>query len=406
MSDVIEQFVKAVDDTATTIRDEYQHSPCVVLHHNDADGIASGAILSAAFARLNMRVARYCLEKPFPEVVRRILEDRDERLFVVTDFGSGVISQFVHLLPADGKLLLLDHHQVEEVWEKSHDQRSSRVFLLNPLTLGMNGARAVSAAAVCALFAEALSPDNRDLTWLGVLGWLGDGHRDEGLNRVVSDRAVEEGSLFRDSKGVFMKGEYPLTSIVDGVNALGAFNYNRGGPDFALKGLLSGEIRGMLHLAEKARDRYAEVVWGDEGIVLQHHPTAPIQWFSLGDSCSDLGVKTVGLVCEDLIAQGRVDPDRYLVGFQRVPNAIPGIGPVPLNQVKVSMRLPSGIAAQVFAGAAAPLTELLPLVARPMGGLVDGCHPHAAAVSIGIGREEELIGLLADLLATPFGKRG
>jgi hypothetical protein len=406
VSDVIEQFIRAVNDTAKKVREEYQHSPCLVFHHNDADGIASGAILSAAFARLNMRVARYCLEKPFPEVVRRILEERDERLIVVADFGSGVISQFVRLLPPDGKLLLLDHHQLEEGWGRGHAPQSSRVFLLNPITLGINGSRGACAASVCALFAESLSPDNRDLTWLGVLGWLGDGHRDEGLNRVVSARALEGGSLSRDARGVFMKGDYSLTSIVDGVNALGAFDYQRGGPDFALKGLLSGEIRGMLHLAEKARGRYAEGVWGEDGIILQHHLTAPIQWFSLGDSCSDFGVKTVGLVCEDLIAQGRVDPDRYLVGFQRVPNAIPGIGPVPLNQVKVSMRLPTGIAAQVSGGAAAPLTELLPLVARSMGGLVDGCHPHAAAVSIDVGREEELIGLLAELLASPLVKRG
>jgi hypothetical protein len=116
-----------------------------------------------------------------------------------------------------------------------------------------------------------------------------------------------------------------------------------------------------------------------------------LQWFTLGESFASFGVKTVGLVCEDLIVKGRVAEDRYLVGFQRVTDAIPGIGPVAINQVKVSMRLPSGVADRVNRGEAPPLTEILPIAAREIGGFVDGCHPHAAAVSIDPGKEQQLL---------------
>lgn len=394
-------FLEVVGSVAAAVKREFAHEPCLLLHHNDADGIASGAILSAALSRLGMRVSRYCLEKPFPAVVRRILEDREERLLVVADFGSGMLSQFLALKHPQGRLLLLDHHQLEAGY-RHHDEGG---WVLNPLTLGIDGGSAVSAATVCAVFAESLSEDNRDLSWLGVVGWQGDGQLDRGLNHQVRSRALSAGGLVEDSPGTLRRGEYPLSAIIEGINALGAFDYLRGGPDIAMKGVLSDNIAGLLQMAERARSRYKEAFQEGQGVNVQQLPSGPLQWFSLGASFTPFGVKTVGLVCEELIARGQVAADRYLVGFQRVPDDIPGIGPVPLNQVKVSMRLPPGVAAEVAAGRALPLTELLPAAARQIGGFVDACHPHAAAVSIDAGREGELLERLAKILSAGDGER-
>lgn len=388
------RFVGAIAQTASQIRSEFAHEPCILLHHNDADGIASGAILSAAFSRLGMRVSRYCLEKPFPPVVRRILEDREERLLVVADFGSGMLSQFLALKHPEGLLLLLDHHQLEA----GHTRGIEGCLVLNPLMCGIDAGSTVSAATVCTLFAEALSTDNRDLSWLGVVGWQGDGQQDVGLNHLVLSSACSVGGLAEDVSGTIRRGDYSLRAIIEGVNALGAFDYLRGGPDIAMKGVLSDNIAGLLQLAERAKARYHEAFQEGQGISLNQHPSGRLQWFSLGAPFASFGVKTVGLVCEELIARGRVAPDQYLVGFQRVPDDIPGIGPLPLNQVKVSMRVPPGIAAEVAVGRALPLTELLPPAARQLGGFVDACHPHAAAVSIDEGQESELLERLAQIL--------
>ena len=43
-----------------------------VLHHNDADGLSSGAILTRAFERKGFSVHRVCLEKPYPAVLEQI----------------------------------------------------------------------------------------------------------------------------------------------------------------------------------------------------------------------------------------------------------------------------------------------------------------------------------------------
>jgi single-stranded DNA-specific DHH superfamily exonuclease len=45
-----------------------------VFHHNDSDGLSSGAILTRAFERQGFKVKRFCLEKPYPAVLRKVYE--------------------------------------------------------------------------------------------------------------------------------------------------------------------------------------------------------------------------------------------------------------------------------------------------------------------------------------------
>jgi single-stranded-DNA-specific exonuclease len=397
LTETEKKFLDEIKIVASKISNTYAHKSCILFHHNDADGIASGAILSTAFSRMGMRVARYCLEKPFPIAIERILEERDEPLIVITDFGSGMISLIESLAPTDSQILFLDHHQLE----KKNDNNLSRSVILNPIAWGIDGAKAASAATVCALFASAVSPDNRDLSWLGVLGWRGDGQDDRGLNHQLLIEARDRGDITGESGDEqVVESRFSLNSVIEGVNALGAFDYLRGGPDIAMKGLISGNIEGLLQIASAARRRYEELWRDGEAITVVEHDSGLLAWLSLSESFAGFGVKTVGLMCEDLIARGRVSKNRYLVGFQQVADEIPGIGPVAIDQVKVSMRLPPEIAERVKRGDTPPLTEILPQAAREIGGFVDGCHPHAAAVSIDKGKEQLLLDGLARAIAS------
>jgi len=42
-----------------------------IFHHNDADGLSSGAILMRAFEREGFGVHRFSLEKPYPAVLKK-----------------------------------------------------------------------------------------------------------------------------------------------------------------------------------------------------------------------------------------------------------------------------------------------------------------------------------------------
>jgi hypothetical protein len=231
---------------------------------------------------------------------------------------------------------------------------------------------------------------------MGVLGWRGDGQDDRGLNHQLLIEARDSGDIAGDiDNEKIIESRFSLKSVIEGVNALGAFDYLRGGPDIAMKGLVSRNIEGLLQLATAARRRYEELWQDEESITVAEHKSGLLVWFSVGESFAGFGVKTVGLMCEELIKRGRVAKNRYLVGFQRVADEIPGIGPVAIDQVKVSMRLPPEIAERVQRGDAPPLTDILPQAAREIGGFVDGCHPHAAAVSIDRGKEPLLLEQLA-----------
>jgi len=58
-----------------------------IFHHNDSDGLSSGAILSLAFEREGFKVRRFCLEKPYPEVLKKIF-DQENQLIVFADFAG------------------------------------------------------------------------------------------------------------------------------------------------------------------------------------------------------------------------------------------------------------------------------------------------------------------------------
>jgi len=55
-----------------------------IIHHNDADGLSSGALLTRAFTRQGYAVRRTCLEKPYPKVLEKIFGQQD-RLLVFAD---------------------------------------------------------------------------------------------------------------------------------------------------------------------------------------------------------------------------------------------------------------------------------------------------------------------------------
>ena len=60
-----------------------------VFHHNDSDGLTSGAILTRAFERQGFNVKRFCLEKPYPAVLKKVYE-QEGKLLVFADFAGRI----------------------------------------------------------------------------------------------------------------------------------------------------------------------------------------------------------------------------------------------------------------------------------------------------------------------------
>jgi hypothetical protein len=126
--------------------------------------------------------------------------------------------------------------------------------------------------------------------------------------------------------------------------------------------------------------------------------TPGVQWFSVQERFDGMGVKMVGDFCRFIREEPFIDPQKYIAGFQPVPNFIPGLGKIDFQAVKVSMRVPCELEKRILSGEAPGLDRLLPEATRRVGGFADACHSLAAATTVPPGKEAQLVGELDKLL--------
>lgn len=401
MSQAQNAFVQSISEAANTLR-RLSPSTVVLLHHNDTDGLTSGAVLSKVFERKGYEVRRYCLEKPYPLVVERIMRGFDDCdvTYVLTDFASGMLGTLQELNLQQRPLFVLDHHTVG-----SYDVKL--VQLVNCRSHGISGDSECSAGTTCALFAEELHPHSTDLGVLGLLGAVGDRQCDEqgrfkGMNELLAKSLEQRGALSRANGEFKLRmsngSAYDAVPLTRSIDALGAYGYLRGGSDVAIKGLLEGFDERYTAVADHYLNEFDEAYRK----LLATSPflsTPYLTHFSLSTDFALMGVKSVGLVCERVRDEGRCSSDNYIVGLQSIPTEIPGLGSLPLNATKISLRLGTSLTAKVRAGSARPISEVLVQPTRLVGGFLDACHAEAGAITVPTGREPEFLTLLGNEIA-------
>ncbi len=104
-----------------------------------------------------------------------------------------------------------------------------------------------------------------------------------------------------------------------------------------------------------------------------------------------MGVKMIGAFCDAIRETKLIDPQKYLAGFQIIPDEIPGFGSIKFDQVKISMRVSPQMEGEIRAGKVMGLNILLPEATNRLGGFSDACHSLTAATTVAIGKEEKLI---------------
>ncbi len=383
-----------------------------LVHHNDSDGLASAAILQTAFTRAGFEVHRICIERVHPPIVARIHDQFPHTIFYV-DLGAQaaqVISEANH---GRRTTLILDHH---------HPNRPTDPHVLNMATefYGMSGDMDISASTAAYFFALELGRANRDLAYVGVLGAVGDEHdREGGLvreNREALMDAVEQGQVRIE---VNEKGKEVYTLVRFGesiamaplgieVTSFGGVGYYADGPALGIRVCLEGffpearrrlqELRHtQLAAYEKTTARLKR-----EGFRETEH----IQWFTVGDDFSPMGVKIIGEYCWDIRNEPFVRTDKYIVGFQNMAREVPGVGSFEWAQTKASMRLPTPLEHRVLVDRSMPgLGYLVPEAARHVGGSIDACHDYTAATIVDIGKEEALVNEMERLVKAKLSEK-
>ncbi len=374
-----------------------------LFHHNDTDGLCSGAILLRAFERKGYEVHRFCLEKPYPAVIEKVYEQEGE-IFVFADF-AGRIAPMLSELNRDRNLtLILDHHVAEESIDP-------RVHNLDPDLFGLKGDRDISASTTCFRFARNLDPANQDMAYLAALGAVGDEFFVDGRlvseNRAVTLEAVAQGlvEIREQEEGEryilrSSKGDIACDELAAYLDTLGGAGYYRGGPEVGIGVCLEGFSTESDRIVDELKAIKA-VAFDTEiarlrGGVLKCSPH--IQWFHVEDRFSPMGVKIIGDFCNSIKNMDFVDAMKYIAGFQAVPNEIPGFGRIEFNEAKISMRVSVHLEREIRAGRAMGLDRLLPEATDRLGGFSDACHSLTAATTVGIGKEETLIAEMEEIL--------
>jgi single-stranded-DNA-specific exonuclease len=394
------------------LREVYKRSASrvQVFHHNDADGLTSGAILTRAFERKGYTVSRCALEKPYPAVLRRVFE-QEKQFFVFADFAGRIAPLLSELNQGRNLVLILDHHTALEATDP-------RIYNLDPDLFGLRGDLDISASVTCYTFAKVMDPENIDLASLAALGAVGDEFFLDGRlvseNRKALLEAVRQGLVRIEEKE---EGEDYLFKVPSGeisgatlsgyLETLGAVGYYQNGPETAVSVCLNGlskesdQAYGTFVLLKEERLNH-EIERLKSGCMKE---TPHIQWFHVQDRLSPMGVKMIGVLCDTLKNTDFVRREKYLAGFQIIPNEIPGFGKIEMNEVKISMRVSRLIEGRIRDGKAMGLNEFLPEATSRLGGFVDACHRLTAATTVAIGREERLIEEMEAILEASTRRR-
>ena len=181
-------FAEALQRTAHTLREA---QPFQVITHGDVDGVAAGALAVSAFD------CEVLIQK------RLDLSSIDKSQFTLfLDLGS---SQLREISQGFKTYFVVDHHPGEVYGEN----------VLNPWMYDIDGTRVLSAAATFYLVVKQLGDDLKRLSYLGVVGALGDRQLLERENREILQDALDSGVL----KDNTLFGAYDLSEFVEVVNA-------------------------------------------------------------------------------------------------------------------------------------------------------------------------------------------
>ena len=404
-----EDFLKEIREGISRMR--AAGSEVALVHHNDADGLTSAAILETALARARFSVHRICIERVHPPIVARIHDQFPITIFYV-DLGGQAAPVISDANKGRRTTLILDHH---------HPQRATDPKVLNLSTefFGLSGDMDISASTAAYFFALELDPANRDLAYIAVLGAVGDEHdrggtlvnenREALLDAIeqrqvridVNEQGKETCSLIRFGDAVLMA---PLAIAV---TTFGGVGYYADGPDLGVRVCLEGLFPEAKRRLEELRQTQQTAYQKATARLMRDgfRETRHVQWFSVGDEFAPMGVKIIGEYCWDIRNEGFVRPEKYIVGFQNMAPEVPGVGSFEWAQTKASMRLPTPLERKILIDRSMPgLSYLVPEAARQVGGSIDACHDYTAATIVDIGQEEALVMAMEELVRAKLSK--
>lgn len=395
----LDSFLEAMKASAASLTD----APCreiTLVHHNDTDGVTAGAILRKSLMRAGFSVENIPIERVHPAFLPAI-HTPGRQLILYADLGGQAADVISRHMREGSRVIIIDHHLPA-------GGEFPALRQVNPEHFGISGDSQCAAAAAACFFALALDGRNEDLAALAVLGAVGDHQmtegRCEGLNALLLDMAVRLGDLRPYGAGGDTLWLFPLfqkrsLGEVDRlISALAVNGYYRRGADLALEACMNGPDERILafgdEMAAIERERFS---WEMARIRREGLPReGQFIWTDVRERFHPLGLKAIGLFCEEIIRSGAAEGEYYVVGFQHFPRENPYLKGFAGEETKVSFRVTPGLKRSIERGERPDLMRLVPGVVQQVGGFAEACHRFAAACTIPEERMADLVILLAN----------
>ncbi|MEM4397819.1 MAG: DHH family phosphoesterase [Candidatus Woesearchaeota archaeon] len=182
LKEVSEKFKKI--DKSETIR---------LISHHDADGICSASIMIRALENENYKY-NLSIIKQLTEIELKQYQNENFNNYVFTDLGSGQYNLIKKYL-AKKTIFIFDHHTFDLNLLKNN---SENIIMVNPHMFNIDGSNEISGSGVSYLFAQTLNEKNKELSYLAIIGSIGDVQENNGfssLNKYILDIAINQGKI-------------------------------------------------------------------------------------------------------------------------------------------------------------------------------------------------------------------
>lgn len=397
----IEKLLKNIEEAIDKVK-KFQGKDALIIHHDEADGICSAAIIKKTLENYGFSIKNLCLEKLFPEVIEK-LHSKSNFLYIYTDLGSAHVEKISKINEEKNLTIILDHH------DTTHCDNPS-IYNINPELYGLSGEKDASASTISYFFSKKFNEENKKLSYLAIIG-SAEIPTIEGLNKEVIKDALNEKiitisktKIGEDIKISSLGKPLSYKRLSTLLSILGSVGYYRNGPEKGIKICLEGldeKMENEIEKFEKERKEANKKLLNElykKGLEKLSH----IQWFHAKDIFKGMGTKVIGSFCSYLSFQKRlVDQNKYLIGIMNMSSIIPNFGNLEKKYVKVSARAPKQLSVLIEKNKALPLSKILPEACSLYDGFADG-HSIAASGVILSGKEKEFIDTLNKLVREKY----
>lgn len=201
IKDVAQEFLKITENT-----------PIRIISHYDTDGITSAAIIAKTLKRLNKVFSVKIIKGIDKRIIDQELERNEKEILFFTDLASNSLDRFQNLKK---EIFIIDHHEINP------EKLNPKIKIINP---HLTSKAEICSAGLCYYFSKEISPQNKDLSRLAIIGMIGDRHEKEisrEYQQIINDAGEVEVQknllIFSATRPLRRSLEYSTSFYIPGV---------------------------------------------------------------------------------------------------------------------------------------------------------------------------------------------